>query len=124
MNHNRKENESPLCIEAWGWKYHHMGIPTSEKKAEEKFIPQLGMHVSGFPDSPVGVEWMRFEPGSPVNELVRELPHIAFEVPDLDEALSKAEFRLLSAPSIPMQGLRVAMIEHNGVPVEIMEFSD
>ena len=78
------------------------------------------MYVSGFGTSPYGVEWMRFEAGSPISEIVRRLPHIAFEVSNLDEAIVGKI--LLSEPSSPSHGVRVAMILHNGMPVELLEF--
>ena len=78
------------------------------------------MYVSGFETSPFGVEWMRFEPDSPVSELVRTVPHLAFEVDDLEEAIKGLE--LIGEPSSPMRGVTVAMILHNGMPIEIIEF--
>ena len=78
------------------------------------------MYVSGFDESPYGVEWMRFEEASPVSELVRAVPHIAFEVDDLERALEGKT--LIGTPSSPSGGVRVAMILHNGMPVELMEF--
>ncbi|MCG6947358.1 MAG: hypothetical protein LJE93_00370 [Acidobacteria bacterium] len=116
----RKEHEPPAAIAEWGWRYHHMGIPTTERRAGEVFLEELRMYVSGFDTSPFGVEWMRFEPGSPVSEIVRTVPHIAFEVDDLGRALEGKE--LIGVPSSPMAGVRVAMILHNGMPVELMEF--
>ena len=80
------------------------------------------MYVSGFNSSPFGVEWMRFEPESPMSELIRTVPHVAFEVDDLERALDGKE--LIGEPSSPMAGVRVAMILHNGMPVELLEFSD
>ncbi len=78
------------------------------------------MYISGFGSSPYGVEWMRFEPGSPVSEIIQEIPHIAFEVDDLDSALEGKE--LIGEPSSPSEGVRVAMILHNGAPIELLEF--
>lgn len=78
------------------------------------------MYVTGFETSPYGIEWMRFEPDSPVSEIVRGVPHIAFEVPSLDAALKGRE--LLDGPSSPSAGVRVAMILHDGAPVELLEF--
>ena len=46
--------------------------------------------------------------------------HIAFEVDDLDAAL--VGHALLSGVSSPSEGVRVAMILDNGVPVELLEF--
>jgi hypothetical protein len=65
---------------------------------------------------------MRFEPESPISELVRTVPHIAFEVDDLERALEGKE--LIDEPSSPMDGVRVAMILHNGFPIEVLEFSN
>ena len=49
------------------------------------------------------------------------MPHLAFEVDDLDAALEGKE--ILTPPNSPSEGLRVAMILHNGAPVELMQFS-
>ena len=65
---------------------------------------------------------MRFEPGSPVHELVKTLPHVAFEVEDIDEALQGKT--VLSAPGSPSNGVRSAMIIDNGCPVELIEFRE
>lgn len=118
----RKDNELPLAIEKWGWKYHHIGIPTTQKKEEERYIPHLKFYVSGFSDSPFGVEWMRFEKDSPIHPLVQTVPHIAFEVENLDDELARHRFNVITAPNPPSEGIRVAMIEHNGAPIELIEF--
>lgn len=117
----RQEHEPPLAVTEWGWRYHHMGIPTEIPRSGERYLEELGMYVSGFDTSPFGVEWMRFEPGSPVSELVRTVPHLAFEVDNLERAIEGME--LIGEPSSPMRGVKVAMILHNGMPVEVMEFS-
>lgn len=117
---SRKESDPPAAVAEWGWRYHHMGIPTDEERAGERYLEEYGMYVSGFETSPYGVEWMRFEPGSPVHEIIKKLPHIAFEVDDLDRILDGKE--LIGEPSSPCEGVRVAMILHNGMPVELLEF--
>lgn len=122
MNKLRLEEELPLAVEGWGWKYHHLGIPTKEKMPGEKYLPQFKFYVSGFYDSPFGVEWMRFEVGSPVHPLIQKVPHLAFEVNDLDYELASHQFKIITEPNPPMEGVRVAMIEHNGAPIELIEF--
>lgn len=116
----RAEHEPPLAVAEWGWRYHHMGIPTEIPRTGERFLEALGMYVSGFDTSPFGVEWMRFEPGSPVSDLVKTVPHLAFDVDDLESAIEGKE--VIGELSSPMGGVRVAMIRHNGMPIELMEF--
>ncbi|RPJ00588.1 MAG: hypothetical protein EHM31_07780, partial [Candidatus Aminicenantes bacterium] len=86
----------------------------------EVYLPHLKLYVSGFETSPFGIEWMRFEPGCRVSELVRTVPHVAFEVDDLEAALSR--LGVTSEITSPSEGVRVAMIVDNGAPVELIEF--
>jgi len=110
----------PLATRDWRWRYHHTGIPTQEPKEGERYLPQFRMYVAGFPESPYGVEWMRFERGSPISELVQTVPHVAFEVDDIEEALKGKE--ILTAPCSPATGVTVAMILDNGCPIELLQF--
>jgi hypothetical protein len=68
-------------------RYHHLGIPTTREKPGEKYLEQFKTYVSGFETSQYGIEWMRYGPDSPIPELVRTIPHVAFEVDDLDAEL-------------------------------------
>jgi hypothetical protein len=121
MKH-RTEKEPPEAIEAWGWKYHHLGIPTKKKMPDERYLPGLNFYVSGFNTSPFGVEWMRFEGDSPISELIQRVPHLAFEVEDLDHELANRDLLVIAEPSSPSPGIRVAMVEHNGAPIELIEY--
>ena len=56
----------------------------------------------------------------PRAEIVRIVPHIAFAVDDLDEALKGRE--ILIAPTEPSVGVRVAFILDDGAPVELLQF--
>jgi len=120
MPANRQVHEQPSAISERGWRYHHLGIPTTVPHPGEEHLPHLKVHVCGFDTSPYGIEWMRFEPDCPVSELVRTVPHIAFEVDDLEAALEGK--MLLEKVSSPSEGVRVAMIVDNGAPVELIEF--
>jgi len=116
----RRDHEPPPATHQWGWRYHHTGIPTAEKRDGERYLPQYRMYVSGFSESPFGIEWMRFEADSPISELVKSVPHVAFQVDDIDEAL--AGRTVLSPPDSPSAGVRAAMIIDNGAPIELIEF--
>ena len=118
----RLDTEYAKCVEQWGWSYHHIGIPTKKKREEEVYLPDFKFYVSGFPTSPFGVEWMRFEADSPIQMLIQTVPHLAFVVKNLDYELRNRDFKIISEPNRPSNGVSVAMIEHNGVPIELMEF--
>jgi hypothetical protein len=102
-------------------RYHHLGIPTAEKRGDETYLEEFRVFVSGYDSSPFHVEWMRFEPGSPVPEIIRTLPHVAFEVDDLREAIAGKE--VLIKPNSPSEGVRVAFIVENGAPIEFLEYA-
>jgi hypothetical protein len=118
----RLENELPESIENWGWKYHHLGIPTEKIMPGEKYLPQLRFFVSGFSESPFGIEWMRFEEGCKIDNLIQTVPHIAFEAADLNYELTAHNLKVITEPNSPSEGIRVVMIEHNGAPIELIEF--
>jgi hypothetical protein len=122
MHNIRQDHELAECIGKWGWKYHHLGIPTNQKMPGEKYLPQFKFYVSGFSTSPFGIEWMRYEEDSPIDKLIKTIPHIAFEVQDLDHELATHDFKVITKPNPPAKGIRVAMIEHNGAPIELIEF--
>jgi len=101
-------------------KYHHVGIPTKEPRANETYLPHLKVHVAGYETSPYGVEWMRFDPDCAVPDLVKTVPHVAFEVDDLEAELAGKE--VLIPPNSPSEGVRVAFIVDNGVPIEFLQY--
>lgn len=57
-----------------------------------------------------------------VPEILLRLPHLAFEVSDLNAELLGKE--VLIAPNSPSEGVKVAFIVENGAPIELMEFTD
>jgi hypothetical protein len=120
LKKRRKDHEPPMAVAKRGWRYHHLGIPTTEPKPGEYYLKDLKIHVSGFETSPYGVEWMRFDPDCPIPDLIKTVPHVAFEVDDLDAALEGKE--VISLPGSPSEGVRAAMIVHNGAPIELIEF--
>jgi hypothetical protein len=100
-------------------KYHHIGIPTEKSMEGERYIPELGMYVCGGEENRYGVEWIRFVDDAPYPELVRKLPHVAFEVDSLADAIEGE--KVIIEPNSPSPGVTVAFIEHHGAPVEFLE---
>ena len=103
-------------------KYHHLGIPTNVRREGERYLDEFKMYVSGYDTSAYGIEWMRFEPGCPLPDLVKTVPHIAFEVDDLHEAIAGKE--ILIEPNSPSEGVMVAFIVENGAPIEFLQLEE
>ena len=101
-------------------KYHHVGIPTKIAREGEYHLEEFGVHVCSYARDPYGIEWMRYDPDSPVHELIRSTPHVAFEVDDLEAELENKE--ILVEPNSPSAGVTVAFIVEDGAPIEFLQF--
>ena len=101
-------------------KYHHLSIPTNTPRDNETYLNGYKVYVSGYETSPYGVEWMRFEPDSPLPELVKRVPHVAFEVDDIRAELEGKE--VLIEPNSPLEGVTAAFIIDNDAPIEFIQF--
>jgi hypothetical protein len=125
MNKKQPKRARQTCepppIFAMGWRYHHLGIPTTMPDPRERHLKHLKFFVRGFETSPFGVEWMRFEPDCDIPELIKHIPHVAFEVDDIDKAIRG--FKIIYPICSPSEGVRSAMIVHDAAPIELIEFS-
>jgi hypothetical protein len=99
-----------------------LGIPTTAAREGETYLEDLKIHVSGFETSPYGVEWMRFEPDCPLPELIKSVPHVAFEVDDIAAEIAGKE--ILIEPNTPSRGVTVAFIVDNGAPIEFLQIDE
>ena len=101
-------------------KFSHIGIPITKKFEGEIDLPHLKMTVSDHENNPYGIQWQRYWENAPYPELVKTVPHIAFEVDDLNAEIKGK--KVIIKPNSPSKGLTVAFIEVNGAPVELMEY--
>ena len=60
--------------------FDHVGIVTNEKKPGAVFVEATRVWVTNLEDHPYRVEWLYFEPDSPVTGPLRECPHIGYRV--------------------------------------------
>ena len=100
--------------------FHHVGLPTEDVQPGEEYVAETKVHVTSPLDHPYRVEYLRFEADSPVTGPVRDLPHIAYKVDDLDAEM--AGQNVLLGPFNATPGLRVVFIEKDGAVIEFMEF--
>ena len=62
---------------------------------------------------------MRYEKDCQLPEIVKTMPHIAFEVDDIYEAIKGK--KVIIKPNSPSEGIIVAFIEENGAPIEFIQ---
>lgn len=104
------------------YQYHHLGIPTQQSREREEYFKRFKMYHTNFDDNPFGLEFLRFEPGCPVPELVKTLPHPAFKVDNLEQAIKGQE--VIIQPNSPSDGVMVAFILYDGMPIEFLEYDE
>ena len=100
-------------------KFNHVGIPTVDSFDGEISLPHLRVTVSDHLNNPFGIQWQRYWDDAPYPDLVKTVPHVAFEVDDLREAIG--DQRVIIEPNSPSTGVMVAFIEVNGAPVELLQ---
>jgi hypothetical protein len=101
-------------------RFHHVGVITDSVQPGEIYVAETRVHVTNPALHPYRVEYLRFEPDSPVTGPVRTQPHMAFVVDDLEAELAGAH--LLLGPFRAMDGLRVAFVLEDGAVFEFMHF--
>jgi hypothetical protein len=100
-------------------RYHHPGIPTTEAFDGSVYLPALKMTVSDHMATAYGIQWMRFDDDCALPDIVKRLPHVAFEVADLREAIRGK--KVIIQPNEPAPGILVAFIEEAGAPIEFLQ---
>jgi hypothetical protein len=100
-------------------RYHHIGIPTTHPINGETYLPEYKIYHHGYEDSQYGIEWMRYEKDCPLPEIVKTIPHVAFQVDDIYEAIKGKH--VIIEPNSPSEGNIVAFIEENGAPIEFIQ---
>ena len=110
--------------------FDHVGLPTDEKQPIEMYVRDTKVWVTNPMTHPYKVEYLRYEPDSPVTGPVRDLPHLAFRVNDLGQALAEAGGEILLEPFYPLPAvegfptggaMRVAFVLVDGAVFEFME---
>ena len=66
--------------------FNHIGMITNQKKEKENFVEATRVWVTDFNNHPFKIEWLRFADDSPVTGPVREQPHVAYQVENLETA--------------------------------------
>ena len=102
--------------------FDHIGIVTTEKKPDDIFIEPTRVWITDFQQHPYRVEWLRYEPDSPVTGPVREMPHVAYRVESIDEAAEG--MKVLLEPFDAGIAVVGFYLTDDGAVVEFMEYKD
>ena len=68
-------------------RFDHIGLITDEAKPGESWVEATRVWVTSPREHPFNVEWLRFEPDTPVTGPLRTEPHVAYRVDDVQAAL-------------------------------------
>lgn len=99
--------------------FHHVGIVTNEKKEGAMYNEALSVWLTDCGQSPNAIEWLKFEEGSCLPELVQKETHIAYVVPNLAAELEGK--KVIFPPHVCDEHLTIAFIEEEGIAIELME---
>jgi hypothetical protein len=99
--------------------FDHIGIPARTKRGGMRYLEPKRLWLTSPADHPFRVEWLWYEDGSPEAELVRTVPHVAYRVDSLEEAMEG--HRVAAEPFDVFGEVRVGFIEFDGAPIEFVE---
>ncbi len=99
--------------------FDHIGLPTTEKQPDELYVAATKVWVTNPSSSSQMIEYLRYEPDSPVTGPLRTLPHLCFRVDDLDAEMAGAQIEL--GPFNPTPDVRAVFVYKEGVVWEFME---
>ncbi len=101
--------------------FDHVGLITNEKKKDENLVESTKVWVTNPKEHPFRIEWLRYEPDSPVKGPVREKPHIAFRVKSIEEA--SKNMKVLVEPFVVGGFVKIGFFESSdGAVIEFMEY--
>ena len=89
--------------------FDHIGLITDDVKPGESWVEATRVWVTNPREHPYNVEWLRFEPDSPVTGPLRTEPHVAYRVDDVqrrDRGPRGAGRALRRRGRLPHGGLR------------------
>jgi hypothetical protein len=106
-------------------RFDHVGVVTEDRQESESFVEATRVWVTSPRAHPYNVEFLRFEPDTPVTGPLRTEPHIAYRVDDIEAALRGHNVLLEPFHPAPDPNfLTVAFVQVGSAIVEFMEYGD
>jgi hypothetical protein len=104
-------------------RFDHVGIVTEDRHSGESWVEATRVWVTSPRDHPYNVEFLRFEPDSPVTGSLRTQPHVAYRVDDVQAAVQGHNV-LLEPFDVGDGFLRVAFVDVDGAVIEFMQYAN
>ena len=104
-------------------RFDHIGVVTEVKQPDESWVAATRVWVTSPRAHPYNVEFLRFEPDSPVTGPLRNEPHVAYRVADVERA-TEGHTVLLEPFDVGNGFLTVAFVDAGGVLVEFMQYAN
>ena len=102
--------------------FDHVGITTTIVQPDENWVEQSRVWVTNPKTHPEHIEFLRYEPDSPVPELIKANPHIAFRVATLEEHLRQPGVEIIIPPFEVGGFLRVVFVRKHNTIFEYMQY--
>jgi hypothetical protein len=96
-----------------------IGVPASARRDGMRYLESKRLWLTSPGDHPYRVEWLWYEPSSPEAELVCTVPHVAYLVESLEDALAGGN--VIVEPFDVFGEVRVGFIAVDGAPVEFVQ---
>lgn len=96
--------------------FHHLGIPVPEKKPDMGYFESIKCWATDPEKTHGKVEYLHFEPDSPMTEPVLSEPHVAFRVDDLDAEIAGKD--CVYGPTTLPEGVKLAFFYVDGCLTE------
>ena len=103
--------------------FDHIGVVTDARHDGEVWVEATRVWVTNPRLSTHNVEWLRFEPDTPVTGPLRTEPHVAYRVPDVEAAVVGHEV-LLEPFDVGDGFVRVAFVLVDGAVAEFMQYAN
>lgn len=104
--------------------FDHVGIPTDDKQPNENWVETTRVWVTNPREHKYRIEYLRFEPDTPVLWEVSHLPHIAYsaKAQDFDKLLQGVE--IIIEPFEPHPNMKIAYVKKHDALVEYIVYKD
>ncbi len=114
---------SPSAAQFDRSRFDHVGLITDAEQPDESWVEATRVWVTSPRAHPYNVEFLRFEPDTPVTGPLRTQPHVAYRVADVQRAVEGHE--VLAEPFDVGNGfLTVAFVDVEGAIVEFMQYAN